>query len=82
MRNDYLENRAVFDALFHLFRTNPPAITAFIDQLLPIFVEVLNPAVPDQLGDATRTQLIALLGALNSQIPDKIAASGLNIFIS
>ena len=82
LRNDYLENRAVFNCIFHLFRSEPSSITQHIDQLLPVFAHVLDPSAPDQLSDEGRVELIALINALNVQVPDKVRASGLQAFCS
>lgn len=82
LQKDFLENRPLFTALFYLFQQAPQAVTPYIDQLLPVFAHVLDPNLDDQLGDEIRAQLISLIRALNGQYPDKIAASGLGIFLS
>jgi hypothetical protein len=81
LKNDYLENRPVFRALFHLFRTNGPALYPFVDRLLQVFAHVLDPNGPDQVGDEIRAELINLIGALNAEDPAKVQASGLGIFL-
>ncbi|EGN95021.1 hypothetical protein SERLA73DRAFT_77038 [Serpula lacrymans var. lacrymans S7.3] len=81
LKNDYLENRPVFRALFHLFRTNPQALYPFMDRLLMVFAHVLDPSGVDQIGDEGRGQLINLVGALNAEDPAKIQAAGLSAFV-
>ncbi|KAF9462876.1 armadillo-type protein [Collybia nuda] len=81
LKNDFLENRPVFRALFHLFRTNGAALYPFMDRLLQVFAHVLDPSGPDQVGDEIRAQLIDLIGALNAEDPVKVQASGLGVFL-
>ena len=81
LKNDFLENRPVFRALFHLFRSAPDAVALYLDQLLPVFAHVLDPSGPDQLGDDVRAELIQLIRALNAENPLKIQAAGLAPFI-
>jgi importin-4 len=81
LKNDYLENRPVFRALFHLFRANPQVLHPFIDRLLHVFAHVLEPSLPDQIGDETRAELINLIGALNAEDPGKVQAAGLAPFV-
>ncbi|KAF8159659.1 armadillo-type protein [Crassisporium funariophilum] len=81
LKNDYLENRPVFRALFHLFRTNGAALHPFIDRLLPAFAYVLDPSIKDQVGDAIRTELIHLLALINQEEPAKVQAAGLAVFL-
>lgn len=82
LTKDFLENRPLFTALFYLFQSTPQIVTPYLDQLLPVFARVLDPNEPDQIGDEARAQLISLVRALNTQVPDKIAASGLQVFVS
>lgn len=81
LKNDYLENRPVFRAIFHLFRNQPSAIAPYIDQLLPVFAHVLDPSAADQLGDDTRAELLNLVGALNAENPAKVHAAGLSVYV-
>lgn len=80
LKNDFLENRPVFAALFHLFRTAPSVIAPYLDQLLLVFAHVLDPSGPDQLGDEVRAELIQLVRALNAENPAKVQAAGLSAF--
>ncbi|KAG6334826.1 hypothetical protein ID866_4263 [Astraeus odoratus] len=82
LKNDYLENRPVFRALFHLFRNQPQTLGPYLDRLLAVFAHVLDPAGPDQIGEEGRAELIQLIGFLNSQDPGKIQAAGLNVFVT
>ncbi|TFY80970.1 hypothetical protein EWM64_g3040 [Hericium alpestre] len=81
LKNDFLENRPIFRAIFHLFRTNPQVLLPYVDTLLPVFAHVLDPSGPDQLGDDLRAELIQLVGALNAENPAKIQAAGLAPFV-
>lgn len=81
LKNDFLENRPVFRALFHLFRTNAPALHPFMDRLLQVFAHVLAPNAGDQIGDETRAELLALIIALNAEDPAKVQAAGLTPYL-
>ncbi|KAI0774802.1 ARM repeat-containing protein [Trametes elegans] len=81
LRNDYLENRPVFRAIFHLFSTQPAVLAPYLDKLLHVFAFVLDPNGPDQVGDEIRAELIALLGLLNREEPAKVQAAGLSAFV-
>ena len=82
LKNDYLENQPVFRAIFHIFNTNAAALLPFLDRLLAVFVHVLDPSLPDQIGDEVRGQLIQLINVINREYPAKIQASGLAAFVS
>lgn len=81
LKNDFLENRPVFRALFHLFKTNGSILLPFMDRLLAVFAHVLNPSGPDQIGDEIRSELIHLVVAINNEEPAKIQAAGLGVFL-
>lgn len=81
LKEDYVENRPVFRALFHLFRTAPQMLGPHLDALLPVFSHVLDPNGPDQIGDEGRAELIQLVGYLNTQEPAKIQAVGLTAYL-
>jgi hypothetical protein len=81
LKNDYLENRPVFRALFQLFRAYPQTLYPYMDKLLQVFAHVLDPSGPEQIGDETRAELIALIGALNGENPAKVQAAGLGPFV-
>ncbi|KAK0218164.1 armadillo-type protein [Armillaria fumosa] len=80
LKNDFLENRPVFRAIFHLFRTNSNVLLPHLDTLLQEFAIVLPPQ-PDQIGDEIRAELIQLISMLNQEDPAKIQAAGLNVFL-
>ena len=77
LKNDYLENRPVFRALFHLFRTNGPALYPFMDRLLPVFTHVLDSPGEEQITEDIRTELIHLIALINQEVPEKVQAAGL-----
>lgn len=82
LKNDYLENRPVYTAIFQLFSANGQAMYPYLDQLLQAFAYVLDPSVADQIGDEIRAQLIQLIGAINAEDPAKVQSSGLAVFLS
>ncbi|KAJ3343389.1 hypothetical protein HDU93_008754 [Gonapodya sp. JEL0774] len=63
LKRDYEENEPVFQALFSLFRSNNPWVLQNVNQLLPIFQQVLAPP-ETQLKPTTRIELQELLKAL------------------
>jgi hypothetical protein len=74
---DTLENRAVFAAIFTVFRTQPQLIMLHIDHLLQAFAYVLlDPSHEDDTTDETKAELRALVEHLKTQVPDKVAAAG------
>jgi len=81
LKNDYLENRPVFRAIFHLIRTNGAALSPYMDRLLNVFAVVLDPNGPDQVGDEIRGEFIQLIGHLNAQDPAKVQGAGLSAFV-
>jgi len=81
LKNDPLENRPVFRALFHLFKTNGAAMYPYMDQLLAVFAYVLDPTLEDQIGDEVRTELIHLIALINQEEPSKVQAAGLSVFL-
>lgn len=81
LKEDYIENRPVFRALFHLFRTTPQTLGRHLDALLLVFSHVLDPSGPDQIGAEGRAELIQLIKFLNTQEPAKIQAAGLTAYL-
>ncbi|PFH51906.1 hypothetical protein AMATHDRAFT_58124 [Amanita thiersii Skay4041] len=81
LQNDFLENQAVFRALFHMFRTDTTPLRPYTEQLLRIFLHVLDPSSPNQLSDSTRRELIHLIGALHAESPQAIQDAGLAVFL-
>ncbi|KAF8329441.1 ARM repeat-containing protein [Cantharellus anzutake] len=82
LRTDLIENKAVFAAVFHLFRVNPSAISNFLDKLFPVFQYVLDPSSGEQIEESSRAELLQLISALNQEMPDRVAAAGLRHYIS
>jgi hypothetical protein len=81
LRNDLLENRPVFRAVIYLFQTQPDVLSSYLDGLLRVFAHVLDPSGIEQVGDDVRAGLIGLIGALNSQTPEKVQQAGLGPFV-
>jgi len=82
LKSDFLENRPVFRAIFHLFRVNAQALHPFMDKLLQVFGHVLDPNTEDQIGDEARAELIELISALAREDPNKIQMAGLAAYVS
>jgi importin-4 len=78
---DVQENKAVFSAIFHIYRNNQQVLAPYVDQLLSVFAKVLNPNGPELITAETRAEVIGLIGVLNQQDPAKIQAAGLAAFI-
>lgn len=74
---DPLENRAVYGAIFALFRSNPASLEPHLEHLLRAFAYNLAPEHEDETTDETRAELRALVDHLKSSVPDKVAAAGL-----
>lgn len=81
LKNDFLENRPIFRAIFHLAETNGQALGPYWEKLVLVFAHVLDPNGPDQVGDEIRGRLIQLIGALNAENPNLIQAAGLGPFV-
>ncbi|KAJ8521728.1 hypothetical protein ONZ45_g1611 [Pleurotus djamor] len=82
LKNDYLENRPVFRAIFHLFNTQSQSLLPYIDKLLQVFAHVLDPNGEDQVGDEIRKDLISLINVLSREMPAQVQAAGLGVFVS
>ncbi|RSH86663.1 uncharacterized protein EHS24_004934 [Apiotrichum porosum] len=74
---DPLENRAVYGAIFTLFRSHPQVLEAQLDHLLQAFAYNLSPANEDDTTPETRAELRALVEHLKASVPEKVAAAGL-----
>ncbi|KAF8636402.1 hypothetical protein AX17_003584 [Amanita inopinata Kibby_2008] len=81
LTNDFLENTAVFRALFHMFRTDTAPLRPYTDRILRIFLHVLDPSNAEQLTDSTREELINLIGALHGESPQAIQEIGLAVYL-
>jgi hypothetical protein len=81
LKNDYLENRPVFRALFHLFQTNGAALYPFTDRLLAVFAFVLPPTNDDMISEEIQKELVHLISLINQEEPGKVAAAGLSSYV-
>ena len=81
LRHDLFENPPAFKAIFHLFDTNPQALHPYLDKLLEVFRDVVEPSELDLINDDIRTELIELIGTLNQEAPEKVQAAGLGPFV-
>jgi len=81
LKNDFLENRPVFRALFHMFRMNGSALYPYLDRLLQVFAHVLDPNGPDQVGNEIKAELINFIGVINAEEPGKVQAAGLAVLL-
>lgn len=81
LRNDPLENRPVFRAIFHLFNTNPQALVPHLAKLLVVFAYVLDPSKDEQIGAETRGELLNLIRTLNAQAAAEVQAAGLSSYL-
>ncbi|CAE6460527.1 unnamed protein product [Rhizoctonia solani] len=81
LKHDFLENRPVFRAIFHLFNTNPDVLAPHIEHLLAVFAFVLDPKSDDMIGDETRAELIRLIKVLGQRVPDQVKAVGLEAYL-
>lgn len=81
LKNDPLENRPVFRAIFHLFNTNPQAIVPYLDKLLVVFAYVLDPIQDEHIGQEMREELLNLIRTLNAQAPAQVQSAGLGAYL-
>jgi hypothetical protein len=81
LKNDLLENKPVFRAIFHLFQVSPQLLTPYMDKLLAVFAYVLDPNTEEQIPEDTCGELINLVRALNLQVPAQIQAAGLAAYL-
>lgn len=77
LRFDPLENRAVYAAIFSVFRTQPQILSPHLEHLLQAAAYVLlDPSHDDDTTDETKAELRALVEHLKTQVPDKVSAAG------
>lgn len=81
LKHDFLENRPVFRAIFHLFNINPDILAPHIDHLLAVFAFVLDPESIEMIGEETRAELIRVVKLLGGSVPDKVKAVGLGTYL-
>lgn len=81
LTNDFLENTAVFRALFHMFRTDTTPLRPYTEKILLVFLRVLDRNNPEQITDSIREELIQLIVALNAESPQAIKEVGLAAYL-
>ena len=74
---DPLENKALYSALFMLFRTRSEVLMPHIGQLLKAFAYNLDPAHEDDMTEESRAELRALVDHLKQTVPEQVAQAGL-----
>ena len=77
LKNDPIENKPAFRAIFYLFEHQSQLVLPHIDHLLSVFAYVLDPSRTGEITLETKQQLDHLLGALRQQMPEKVAQVGL-----
>lgn len=80
-KEDPMENRPIFKAVFHLFRTNGPVLLPYLDHILAAFGTVLDPTAADRIGNEVRRDMIQLIQAISLENPEKIQNAGLTIWL-
>lgn len=81
LKNDPLENRPIFRAIFHLFQTNASALVPYLERLLSVFAYVLDPTRDEQVSDETKAELLSLIRTLNVEAPAQVQAAGLTVYL-
>ncbi|KAM6496954.1 ARM repeat-containing protein [Amanita muscaria] len=81
LTHDFLENNAVFRALFHMFRTDTTPLRPYTDRILILFKHVLDPDNAEQTTKAIKEELLTLLIALNQESPEAIIGAGLAMYL-
>ena len=82
LKNDLLENRPVFRALFLIFRLNAQVLHPYMERLLQVFAYVLDPNTEeDQIDEEVKAELVSLIALLNTMDPAKVQAAGLTPFV-
>jgi len=82
LENDPLENRPLFRAIFLLFSHDPKYVLNYMDQLIPIFARVLDPNLPDEIGNENRAALLQLLTQINGLAPGRLQDAGLGAYLA
>jgi hypothetical protein len=77
LKNDPIENKPAFRAIFYLFENQSQLVLPHIDHLLSVFAYVLDPSKTAQISEETKARLVELLQALRQEMPQKVAAAGL-----
>lgn len=77
LKNDPIENKPAFRAIFYLFENQSQLVLPHIDHLLSVFAYVLDPSRTGEISVETKARLDQLLQALRQQMPDKVSQAGL-----
>jgi hypothetical protein len=77
LKNDPIENKPAFRAIFFLFETQSQLVLPHIDHLLSVFAYVLDPSRSHEISLDTKAKLDQLLQHLRQSIPEKVAQAGL-----
>lgn len=80
LANDYAEWTPVLLCLVHLVQGNNVVAMQHLDTILQLFKHVLSDDA-EILGGILRGQLVAFISQLNTQIPDKVRAYGLEAYL-
>lgn len=66
LKNDFLENKAVYGAIFHLFRVNDQVLKPYLPRMQELFAYQMSPEHANELDTDTTTQLHGLVRHLSS----------------
>ncbi|EGG06329.1 uncharacterized protein MELLADRAFT_43549 [Melampsora larici-populina 98AG31] len=86
LKQDFAESAKCFDAVILLIREQHPLVQPHFDHILAVFAHVLPTATPPapeekaMITIETRAKIVQLLQDLNTQVPDQLAARGLNTY--
>ncbi|KAF7327401.1 putative importin subunit beta-4 [Mycena kentingensis (nom. inval.)] len=81
LRHDSSQNKAVLNAILHIFRSDPAALRPYLETLLSVFAHVLSPEIPGQIDEDMRRKLIQQIKKINSEEPDMVEVFGLQAFV-
>ena len=77
LKNDPIENKPAFRAIFYLFENQSQFVLPHIDHLLSVFAYVLDPSRTGEISIETKSRLDQLLQVLRQQMPEKVSQAGL-----
>ncbi|PWN53172.1 ARM repeat-containing protein [Violaceomyces palustris] len=80
LEKDMVEWSPVLHCLMGLIQANNQVATQHIDTILQLFAHVLG-TNEETLGGLLRGQCVGFISQLNSQIPDKVSAAGLQQYL-
>ncbi|KAG0148490.1 hypothetical protein CROQUDRAFT_669862 [Cronartium quercuum f. sp. fusiforme G11] len=87
LKQDFAESAKCFEAIIMLIREQHPLVQPHFEHILAVFAHVLPTATPPapeekaMITTETRAQIVQLLHQLNTQVPDQLAARGLNAYL-